>query len=180
MNEEIYNAPESNLTKAEDLINDKPVFLGVFDKPMLIAVAIQVILIIVLSATSLFNDSAMSMENVAIGLFLEIFWAFFLVFLVRKIRGNKKISRKYPSVYQSLGAWGYLWRSFATKYVAFFFVIVLSALFSVAARLEAPSIGFTIVSFGFSFAASIVTTWLFFSNDRAGQFRWVLTIFRGY
>jgi hypothetical protein len=180
MNAKIYKTPEANLVKLGEYTQADRVLVGPFDKPMLLAVVVQIVLIAVLSVLSLINKTAMSLENVSIGFVSETFWAVFLVYLIRKIRGNKKISRKYPSVYETLSTWDYLWRSLLSKYISLFLTIIFLALLSVATRLESPSIGFTVLSLGLSLVISVVATWLLFSTDRAGQFKWVLTIFRGY
>lgn len=179
MNEEIYSTPESNLSKAEDFIQDNPTIIGAFDKPMLVAIAIQLALVVFLSITSFVGSPSTTASNVLVGFVTNAFWVFFLVYLIRRLRGNLVILKKQSSVYSHLGAWGYLWRSLVAKYLSFFLMLVALALFNGGAALNS-SIDLTILSFGLSFVSSIVVVWLLFSRDRRAHFIWLVAIFRGY
>lgn len=180
MDDKIYESPKSNVAVSREFIANQNLLLGVFDKNMIIAIVILITLALAISISSFLNQTNMSIENVTLGLALEIFWAIFLVYMIQLLGGSRKISKKHPSVYEKRGAFGYLWRTLIVKYLSLFVIVLLLTLFSLASRIEAPSALYTLVSFGLSIIASVFVIWLLFSKDRAGQFKWVIAIFRRY
>jgi len=149
-----------------------------FDNTMYIAIAgLVAITFSFLLIPSDVETGKFSNANHILSFFTEFIWCVLVVFLIRILRGNKIVRKKNPDVEFELNVWGYIWRGFLIKFLAFYLVAILITL---AHLKPVPSVQYTMIFTLLGYMSSVLLTWLLFSKNRKEQVRLIFSLFRGY
>lgn len=133
-----------------------------------------IVLIVIAIATFFFTyqyQLKFDALNSVIGALASLSLPIYIVILIDKVRHPSNVSIEI----KRLGIWGYVWRTELVRYLS----IIISAILytSLTRAVAVPSAHFTFIIFLMSLFSALFLIWLFFSEDRKGQFHWLMRIF---
>jgi len=181
MTDNLYAPPEAELNKPVE--KGTPYVPG-FDKKMIIATALLILLSVASSALILMDDLESANVNAEIiTLIMTIFLTVFCVFLVKRVRVFG-LGSDAENAAEALGVWGYFWRVLLVQIIGAILVvlpvmIVLLLNGSGSMDFLESTVGAVVFSIVL-FPVSMICIWMLFSKDRSGQIRRFISIFRGY
>ncbi|WP_346837974.1 hypothetical protein [Microbulbifer sp. SAOS-129_SWC] len=145
--------------------------MNYFDKTMKIALLLLLALVVVFSFVQFLEPGKFSRLNLEIAFIFNVAWAAVLIAVLRAVK-------EYRLDSGGLSVWGFLWRALLAKYSGL--ILSVFTVFILPLSMKIPSIEFTIFIYPVAVIFSVIVAWLFFSENRRLQFRWVLGAMRGY
>ncbi len=148
------------------------------EKRALIALCILIVGSITLAIFGPTGGLEFSVLNLGLGMILDVVMFSITVFLLQAIRGDRAVSKMTTNIALELSVWGYIWRSVLVRYLS----MMVAMIFFIALQVnyKQPSEELTTAYFAVSLPVSIALVWLFFSTDKKGNIRWIVSLARGY
>ena len=181
MTDNLYAPPKADLTKPS--VKGEP-YRNSFDRPMVIAAILSVLVSILTTVVFYVYDSAsFTIVNEAVSVFIGIALIIFTVYFVKRLR-VVGLGTELESAGKSLGAWGYFWRTFLVQTVGAVLLMAVLVTIMLLAGVD-PSeffnslLGVIVINL-LLFPVVLFCTWLLFSKDRTGQLNGFFKMFRGY
>lgn len=176
----IYSAPESKLVD-DFFVEEKIVsYLYGYDNVMKSAIVVLIFIGLAFNLLTFFLNADSKVFLLALGSVFLIVHVLFIVLVNKRVRNNRMLLINQDSKGDSVGIWGHIWRYYISKYASIIFLALIFSASGVTKNLDPHSVELTLFFGVLVIPTSLGFSWLFFSNNRKQQFRWLITTFRGY
>ena len=181
MTDNLYAPPKADLTKPSE--KGEP-YLNGFDRPMVIAAILLVIVSILITVVFYtYDPTSFVLVNEIVSVVIGIALTIFTLYFVKRLR-VVGLGTALENAGKPLGILGYFWRTFLIETVGAIALMVVLVVILMLSGVDPDEffnslMGIIIISL-LLFPVYLFCTWAFFSRDRSGQLNGFFKMFRGY